>query len=81
MQRPLKDPEKIVNAMSLGIPTVAYPEPAYKEVEGYYWPVTSFGELAAAINELKQGFDAQRLIDKAEEYHIENVAKEYRVLL
>jgi len=81
MQRPLKDPEKIVNAMSLGVPTIAYPEPAYKEVEGYYWPVTTFEELATAVEELRQGYDAQRLIDKAEEYHIDNVAKLYRQLL
>ena len=81
LQRPLKDPEKIVNAMSVGVPTIAYPEPAYKEVEGYYWPVRTFEELAAAIEELKQGWDAQRLVDKAEEYHIENVAKLYGQLL
>jgi len=81
MQRPLKDPEKIVNAMSLGVPTVAYPEPAYQEVEGYYWPVRTFDELKAAIEELRQGWDAQRLIDKAEEYHIDSVAKLYRQLL
>jgi hypothetical protein len=81
MQRPLKEPLKIVNAMSLGIPTVAYPEPAYQEVEGYYWPVTNHAQLAASIEELKRGFDAQRLVDKAEEYHIDNVAKLYRGLL
>jgi len=81
MNRPLKEPLKIVNAMSLGIPTVAYPEPAYKEVEGYYWPVTTFEELAAAIEDIRQGYDAQRLMDKAEEYHIDNVGKLYRELL
>ena len=61
--------------------TVAYPEPAYKEVEGYYWPVKTMDELTTAIEELRQGWDAQRLIDKAEEYHIDNVAKLYRQLL
>jgi glycosyltransferase involved in cell wall biosynthesis len=81
MRRPLKDPEKIVNAMSLGVPTVAYPEPAYKEVEGYYWPVRTFDELGAAIEELRGGYDAQRLIDKAEEYHIDSVAQLYGQLL
>jgi hypothetical protein len=81
MQRPLKDPEKIVNAMSLGVPTIAYPEPAYKEVEGYYWPVRTFEELGATVEELRRGWDAQRLIDKAEEYHIDSVAKLYRALL
>jgi len=81
MQRPLKDPEKIVNAMSLGVPTVAYPEPAYRELDGYYWPVTDFDDLVAALAELRAGWDAGRLIEKAEEYHIENVARHYRQLL
>jgi hypothetical protein len=80
MNRPLKNPLKIVNAMSFGIPTVAYPELAYREVEGYYWPATTMEELVTAIGQLRQGFDAERLIDKAEEYHIENIALLYRDL-
>ena len=79
--RPLKDPEKLVNAMSLGVPTVAYPEVAYKELDGYYWPARNFEELAAALDELRGGFDRQRLLDKAEEYHIENAARGYKELL
>lgn len=80
-QRPLKNPLKLVNAMSFGIPTIAYPEIAYQEVEGFYWPVTEPSEIVTTIDELQQGFDAQRLIDKAEEYHIDNIAKLYRGLL
>lgn len=80
-ERPLKNPLKIVNAMSYGIPTIAYPELAYKEVDGYYLPAESIEELAQAIKVLRSGFDAQRLIDKAEEYHLDNVAKLYRGLL
>ena len=80
MHRPMKNPLKIVNAMSFGIPTVAYPELAYREVEGYYWPATTMDELVTAIGQLRQGFDAGRLIDKAEEYHIENIAKLYTSL-
>jgi hypothetical protein len=79
--RPLKNPLKIVNAMSFGIPTVGHPETAYQEVEGYYWPVRDFDGLRTAIEELRQGFNAQRLIDKAEEYHIDNIAPLYRGLL
>jgi glycosyltransferase involved in cell wall biosynthesis len=81
MRRPLKDPEKITNAMSLGIPTVAWPEPAYEEVNGYYWPAWDFDQLAAQIEELRKGWDQERLIAKGEEYHIDNVAKLYRGLL
>jgi len=79
--RPLKNPLKIVNALSFGIPTVGHPETAYREVEGYYWPVTDMRELAAAIEELKRGFDADRLAAKGEEYHIDNVAPMYGGLL
>lgn len=81
LDRPLKEPLKLVNAMSLGIPTIAYPESAYNEVDGYYWPAKTFDELVAAIEELRHGWDAQRLIDKAETYHIDNVARLYKVLL
>lgn len=79
--RPLKNPLKIYNAMSFGIPTVGYPELAYREVEGYYWPASDLDELRAAVEQLRAGFDARRLIDKAEEYHIDNIAPLYRGLL
>ena len=81
MDRPLKNPLKIVNAMSFGIPTVGYPEMGYKEVDGYYWPVKTIEELEATIKKLQKGFDADRLIEKAEEYHIDNISKLYGQLL
>jgi len=81
MDRPLKNPLKIVNAMSFGIPTAAYPEIGYKEVEGYYWPVKTIDELVKTIKELRDGFDADRLVEKAEEYHIDNISKLYEQLL
>ena len=80
-QRPLKNPLKLINAMSFGIPTIAYPEVAYTEVEGFYWPATTMDELIEMVGELRLGFDTVRLIDKAEEYHIENIAKLYGQLL
>jgi len=79
--RPLKNPLKIVNAMSFGIPTVGYPEIAYQEVDGYYWPTRTIAELVDVIARLRDGFDAQRLIDRAEDYHIDNVAPLYKELL
>jgi len=60
---------------------VGYPEIGYKEVEGYYWSVKTMDELKAAIGELRKGFDADRLIKKAEEYHIDNIAPLYKKLL
>ena len=53
----------------------------YKEVEGYYWPVKTMSELKATIIKLQKGFDADRLIEKAEEYHIDNISKLYGQLL
>jgi len=78
---PLKNPLKIINAASFGIPTVAYPEYAFKEVEGYYWAVKTVDEMVATVNELKDGFDRNRLIKLAKNYHIDKIADMYRTLL
>jgi len=79
--RALKNPLKIINAMSFGIPTIAYPEIGYQEVEGYYWRAGNMRDVRKAIDKLNNGFDAQLLIDKAEEYHIDNISKLYGQLL
>lgn len=78
INRPLKNALKIINAASFGIPTVALPEVGYEEMEGYYWPVKTEEELRAAVEELSRGWDEQRLIGKAESYHIDHIAKWYR---
>ena len=79
--RPLKNPLKIINAMSFGIPTLAYPEIGYQEIEGYYWRVGNMRDVRKMMDRLTSGFDAQRLIDEAEKYHIDNIAPLYRSLL
>lgn len=84
--RQLKNALKLANAGSFGIPTVALQEVGYKEYEGYYVPVSSFKELAKAIKEFKESKDlyeqyASKNIEKAESYHIDNVAKQYLKLL
>lgn len=68
---PYYHPTKIINAMSFGIPTVSPKKQAYREVEGFY-----FHDL----KDLKQGWDAERLINEAEKYHIINIAKLYEKL-
>lgn len=68
---PYYHPTKIINAMSFGIPTVAPKIMGYKEVEGFYF---------YSLQELKKGWDADRLIKEAEKYHIENIAERYRQL-
>lgn len=68
---PYYHPTKIINAMSFGIPTVAPKRMGYREVKGFYYQ---------NIKELKDGWDAERLINEAEKYHISNIAKLYQQL-
>jgi glycosyltransferase involved in cell wall biosynthesis len=81
-QRVLKNPLKLINAMSFGIPTIAHPEVAYEEVSDYYWGANSIDDVLLHIRHLRnEGFDAGHLVEKAEEYHIEHVARLYGQLL
>ncbi len=68
---PYYHPTKIINAMSFGIPTVAPKVQGYREVEGFYYQ---------DIEELRSGWDADRLIQETENYHISNIAKLYQQL-
>lgn len=81
MQRPLKDPEKIINAMSVGVPTIAYPEIGYREVEGLYSPVTELEDIAPVIETMRQGWDYNGLTLVAEDWHIDTISKLYGQLL
>ena len=78
--RPLKNPLKIINAASFGIPTIAYPEPCYEEMEGFYWPARNEDEFKRALCEIVGTWDLEHLVEKAEEYHIERIAQLYREL-
>jgi len=78
--KPFKNALKIVNAASFGIPTVAYPEQGYMEMEGYYLRAKTIDKLIDEVKDLKGGWHTQRLIDKAEEYHIDNIAELYKKL-
>ena len=75
--RPLKNALKIINAASFGILTIALPEIGYEEMEGYYVAVSTESELVDAIELWAEGYDEERLIDKAEEFHIEKIAAGY----
>lgn len=83
--RKLSCPFKIINAASFGVPTIALDEPSFKEVEGAYLPVRDeeefFGKLDEYIasSELHEQV-ANRCIEIAEKYHIENIAKLYEEL-
>lgn len=80
-----KNAMKLYNAASFGIPTVGLKQPIYKEFEGYYVPVTTIDEMISELTKLKEDskYYAQysaHIIPKAEEYHIEKIAKLYKHL-
>jgi hypothetical protein len=80
----LKNPLKIINAASFGIPTVGFPHRSYKEVEGYYTPVRSINQLFAEVEKLKNPENYARatknLLPMAEKYHISKIAEKYAQL-
>jgi len=77
---PLKNSLKIVNACSFGIPTVAYPIICYSDMERFYVKANTINGLIEKVSKLKDGWDSERLIKKAEKYHIDNIAKLYKRL-
>ncbi len=72
--------KKIVDAMSFGIPTVSEAKLGYRDVNDFYYKVKNLDELVAQVLELQKGWDAERLINEAEKYHISNIAKLYTQL-
>lgn len=82
----LRNPLKLENAGSFGIPTVAYPEEDYvDEWDGFFIPATDSDEILHSLWELKNNYDyykewSKKVIGKAEEYHIEHIAELYKNL-
>lgn len=77
--------KKIVDAMSFGIPTVAGPKLGYKDVDDYYIHVNSMDELIKEVKKLREDKEYYKMwsekgLKKAEEYHINNIAKLYQEL-
>lgn len=81
----LKNPLKIVNAGSFGIPTVAFPEVGYKEMTEYYLAAESCHKAIKKIKLLKNKRHyakwPEKLIRKTEQYHIDNISKLYVKIL
>lgn len=81
----LSNPLKIVNASSFGIPTIALDEPAFKEVEGCYMPVSTLDGFLEAVDDLRgnpalySGY-VQKCIEESERYHIDEIVKLYKQL-
>lgn len=81
----LKNSLKIANAMSFGIPTVAYPERAFQDVKDYYISSKNIDYMLDEIRRLKEDKEyydtyARIGIAKAEEYHIDEISKLYKNL-
>lgn len=81
----LSCPLKITNAASFGVPTIALDEPSFKEMEGCYLPVKTPEEWLDRLDELISSESlyidmAKVCIEKAEKYHIDNIAKLYKEL-
>ena len=80
------NPNKMGNSASFGIPTVSFPEPSYvREFDGCFLPAKTIKEMLEWLRQLKDDpllyqDIAQRNLEKAEEYHIDNIAKKYLAL-
>lgn len=82
----LANPLKIVNASSFGIPTIAYDEPCFEEMDGCYKGVHNLDEFLEELDKLRADPKlyeryAKRCIEKSEDYHIEKIADQYKSLL
>ncbi len=81
-RKKLANPLKIINAASFGIPTIAFQEAYFKEMEGFYLPAKAVDEFWTQLELLKStpalySEYSQKCLKKAEEYHIDNIAKLY----
>jgi len=81
---PYKIPTKIINAASFGIPCVAYPMMANKELEGFYLQAKNMSETIVQVENLKnpdfyEEWSA-KIAPMAENYHISKIAELYQKL-
>jgi hypothetical protein len=82
----LMNPLKIVNSSSFGIPTIAYQEKAFEEMDGCYIPVHTLDEFLIQLDNLRSNPElyekySKRCLEKAEDYHIEHIAELYKALI
>jgi len=83
---PFANPNKMGNSSSFGVPTVSYPEESYvREFDGCFLPAKTIDEMVEWLRQLKNDphlySDLAKVnLEKAEEYHIDNIAKRYLAL-
>lgn len=85
VRKRLFSPLTIVNAASFGIPTIAFDEPYFKEMGHAYVTARSVDEIMGQLERLRSsknlyGSLAQLCREKAENYHIDRIAKLYQDL-
>ena len=79
----LRNPLKLINAMSFGIPTVAYPERDFvEEFSGCFIEASSIELLLTYVQGLQRDSDLYKTIfnlalEKSKYYHIDNISKLY----
>ena len=78
----LMNPLKVVNASSFGIPTIAYDEPCFKEVEWGYVGVHELDEILFGLDTQRDTIEKMRsiCIEKSEKYHISKIVELYKQL-
>ncbi len=83
----LKNPLKLANAGSFGIPTVAYPEPNYvAEWDGCFAKATNLDQIVRAVSVLMSSKVAYENLsglayEKSKEYHINKILPLYKELM
>lgn len=85
-RKKLANPIDIINAASFGIPTIAFEEPYFKEMGNCYIPVLNFDEFLFRLDQLRSSATlynnySELCLEKAERYHIDNIAKLYEALV
>ena len=80
---PLRNPLKLSNAGSFGIPTIAYPEPSYmREWAGSFIPAKTIEDVYHQLRELKTNptlykIMSERTMETAEKYHMDHIKQLY----
>jgi len=80
-----KNPNKLVNAGSFGIPTIAYSEEGFNGWGGKFIEVNSIDEMVEVCKELKENKTlymdySKAVVEKAESNHLDNIIELYRNL-
>lgn len=81
---PFRTPTKMINAASFGVPSIATPIKGFKEMDGYYVPFKGIDQLVSEVQKFQDSKYyadfSDKIIEKAKEYHISEIAKKYRAL-